>query len=80
MYRHMQGSRGGLFFFKTVPGFQGLGGGDYLRGGLHKELEYKVQKLNKKKLEVIQPKIEKFPVGEETIPDQSKRSFTVVIN
>ena len=71
---------GGLFFFKTVPGFRGLGGGDYLRGGLHKELEYKVQKLNKKKLEVIQPKIEKFPVGEETIPDQSKRSFTVVIN
>lgn len=71
---------GGLFFFKTVPGFRGLGGGgDYLRGGLHKELEYKVQKLNKKKLEVIQPKIEKFPVGEETIPDQSKRSFTVVI-
>ena len=33
-------------------------GGDYLRGGLHKELEYKEQKLNKKKLEVIQPKIE----------------------
>lgn len=54
----MQWSRGGLFFFKTVPGFRGLGGGDYLRGGLHKELEYKVQKLNKKKLEVIQPKIE----------------------
>ena len=51
-----------------------------MRGGLHKELEYKEQKLNKKKLEVIQPKIEKFPVGEETIPDQSKRSFTVVIN
>ena len=55
----MQGSRGGLFFFKTVPGFRGLGGGgDYLRWGLHKELEYKEQKLNKKKLEVIQPKIE----------------------
>ena len=71
---------GGLIFFQNCPWVPRIGWGGLFERGLHKELEYKVQKLNKKKLEVIQPKIEKFPVGEETIPDQSKRSFTVVIN
>ena len=39
---------------------------------LHKELEYKVEKLKYKKLEVIQPRIKNKsepPVGEQTILD-----------
>ena len=50
---------------------------------LHKELEYKVERLKYKKLEVMQPRIRnksELPVGEWTTPDQSTRSFTVVIN
>ena len=50
---------------------------------LHKELEYKAENLKYKKLEVMQPKIRnksELPVGELTIPDQSTRSFTVVID
>ena len=44
---------------------------------LHKELEYKVEKLKYKKLEVIQPRIKNKsepPVGEQTILDQSTRT------
>ena len=44
---------------------------------LHKELEYKVEKLKYKKLEVTQPRIKnksELPVGEQTIPDQSTRT------
>ena len=43
---------------------------------LHKELEYKVEKLKYKKLEVTQPRIKNKsePVGEQTIPDQSTRT------
>ena len=50
---------------------------------LHKELENEVEKLKYKKLEVVQPKIRnksELPVGELTIPDQSRRSFRVVID
>ena len=50
---------------------------------LHKELENEVEKLKYKKLEVVQPKIRnksELPVGELTIPDQSTRSFRVVID
>ena len=44
---------------------------------LLKELEYKVEKLKYKKLEVTQPRIKNKsepPVGEQTIPDQSTRT------
>ena len=44
---------------------------------LHKELEYKVEKLKYKKLEVTQPRINnksELPVCEQTIPDQSTGS------
>ena len=48
---------------------------------LYKELEYKVEKLKHKELEVMQPRIKtKSELPVETILDQSKRSFTVVIN
>ena len=50
---------------------------------LHKELEYKVEKLKYKKLEVIQPRIKnqsELPVGEETTLDQSTPRLTVVID
>ena len=50
---------------------------------LHKELEYKVEKLKYKKLEVTQPRIRnksELPVGEQTILDQSTRTWTVVID
>jgi len=45
---------------------------------LHKELDYKVEKLKYKKLKVIageDQKINKPRVGKDTIPDQSTRSF-----
>ena len=45
---------------------------------LHKELDYKVEKLKYKKLKVIaaeNQKINKPRVGKDTIPDQSTRSF-----
>ena len=47
-----------------------------------KKLECKVENLRDMKVEVIQPKIKnkyELPVGEQTIPDQSTRCFTVVI-
>ena len=48
---------------------------------LHKKLEYKVKKLKYKKLEVMQPQIKsKLPVGEKTILNQSKKSFTVMLH
>ena len=50
---------------------------------IYKELEYKVEKLKYKKLEVMQPSIKnksELPVGEKIIPDQSTRSFTVKID
>ena len=50
---------------------------------LHKELECKVEKLKYKKLEVMQTRIRiksKLPVGKWTLPDQSRRSSTVVID
>ena len=49
----------------------------------HEELEYKVEKPKYKRLEVMQPRIQnksELPVSEQTIPDQSTRSFTVVID
>ena len=49
---------------------------------LHKELDEKEAKLKYKKLEIMQPGIKnksKILFGELTIPDQSRRSFTVVI-
>ena len=46
---------------------------------LQKELEYKVENLKYKKLEVDKNKSE-LPAGEQTIPDQSTWSFTVVID
>ena len=58
--------------FRTDDGF----------GSLHKELEFKVEKFKYKKLAVLQPRIRnksELPVGELTIPNQSTRSFTVVI-
>ena len=65
--------------------FEGVGGGLIETRGLfnletvmasviHKELECKVEKLKYKKFWVIQPRIRiksEFPVGKETIPDQS---------
>ena len=71
------------------------GGRLYLNGGLfdlektmvsvlHKELEYKVIKLSgTKNLGVMQPRIRiksEPPVGEYTIPEQSARSFAVVVD
>ena len=50
---------------------------------LQKELEYKVEKLKYKKLEVVQTRIKnksELPAGEETISDQSTWSFTFVID
>ena len=50
---------------------------------LNKELEYKVEKLKYKKLEVMQPKNKiksELPVGKYTILDQSTQSFTVVVD
>ena len=50
---------------------------------LHKELEYKVEKLKNKKFSVMQLIIRiksKLPVGKLTIPDQSTQSFTVMID
>ena len=49
---------------------------------LHKELEYKVEKLKNKKFSVMQLTIKiksELPVGKLTIPDQST-SFTVMID
>ena len=50
---------------------------------LHKEVEYKVEKLKSKKFKVMQPRIRiksELLFGKLTIPDQSARSFTVVID
>ena len=50
---------------------------------LHKELEYKVEKLKNKKFSVMQLTIRiksELPVGKLTIPDQSTQSFTVMID
>ena len=50
---------------------------------LHKELEYKLEKLKYKKFLVMQQRIKnksELPDGEQTIPDQSTLSFTVVID
>ena len=49
---------------------------------LHRELECKVEKLEYKKFEVMQPRIKKnkLPTHEQTILDQSESSFTVVID
>ena len=49
---------------------------------LYKELEYKVEMLRYKKLEVIQRiRIKsELPVGKQTILDQSARSLRVVID
>ena len=50
---------------------------------LHKELECNVEKLKYKKLEVMQTRIRinsKLPVGKWSIPEQSRRSSTVVID
>ena len=50
---------------------------------VHKELEYKVEKLNYKKLEFTQPRIiykSNLQTREQIILDQSKWSFTVVID
>ena len=47
-----------------------------------KKLECKVENLRDMKVEVIQPKIKnksELPAGEQTIPGQSTRCFTVVI-
>ena len=70
---------GGLIYFEPSWGGElNRDGGFILRGGgifnletmmvsvLHKELEYKVEKLTYKKFQVIQPRIRikfKFPVG-----------------
>jgi len=48
---------------------------------LHKELEYKVEKLWHKKVGGLQPRIRiksEHPLGELTIQDQSTQSFTIV--
>ena len=50
---------------------------------LQKELEYKVENLKYKELEVVQPKIKnksELPGGEQTIPAQSTWNFIVVID
>ena len=50
---------------------------------LHKELEYNVEKLMYEKFEVMQLRIRiksNLPVTKPTTPDQSKRSFTVVVD
>ena len=50
---------------------------------LHKELDYKVEKLKNKKFSVMQLTIRiksELPVGKLTIPDQSTQSFTVMID
>ena len=50
---------------------------------LHKELEYKVEKLKNKKFSVMQLTIRiksELPVGKLIIPDQSTQSFTVMID
>ena len=50
---------------------------------LHKELECKVEKPKYKKLEVMQTRIRiksKLPVGKCSIPEQSRRNSTVVID
>jgi len=70
-------------------GGEAVGGGGLIETGglfnlakkmvsvLHRELEYKVEKLKYKKLDVVQPRIKiksEHRVGEETIPDQSTRT------
>ena len=69
--------------------FEGEGGGRLFNltktmvSVLQKDLEYKVEKLKYKKLDVIQPRIKnksELSVGEKTIPGQSTWSFTVVID
>ena len=50
---------------------------------VHKEPEYKKEKLKCKKLVVMQPRIKnksELPAGDWTNPDQSTRSFTVTID
>ena len=50
---------------------------------LQKELEYKVENLKYKELEVVQPKIKNksdLPAGEQTIPAQSTWNVIVVID
>ena len=79
----------GLIYFKPISG------GAYLRrrrlcnlettmvSVLHKELECKVEKPKYKKLEVMQTRIRiksKLPVGKCSIPEQSRRNSTVVID
>ena len=65
--------RGGLFHLETT-----------MVSVLHKELEYKVIKISgTKNLGVMQPRIRiksEHPVGEYTIPEQSARSFAVVVD
>ena len=50
---------------------------------LHEELEYKVEKLKYKRLEVMQPMIKnksELSAGKWTVLDQATPSFTVVID
>ena len=49
---------------------------------LHKELECYVEKLKYKKLDAMQPRIKnksELPTREQTIPDQLKWRFAVII-
>ena len=48
---------------------------------VHKDLQYKLEKLKYKKVGAMQPRItikSELPVDKKTILDQSTRSFTVV--
>ena len=69
----VEGGRGNLFNL-----------GKTMVSVLYKELEYKAEKLKNKKVGGhMQPRIRiksEHPVGKSTIPDQSIRSFTVVID
>ena len=78
---HLGGKGGGLMVLNRDGGLIWEGGifnlAQTMVSFLHKELEYKVEKLKYKKLEVTQPRIKnksELPVCEQTILDQSTRT------
>ena len=81
-FKHIWGGRGGGLMVLCRDGgliWEGciLNLAQTMVSFLHKELEYKVEKLKYKKLEVTQPRIRnesELPVGEQTILDQSTRT------